>query len=53
MMTNTAKMQVSYLCFWKNIRYIKSDQSRKRGVKEVACVGDEKCTAVVIFGNIQ
>jgi hypothetical protein len=37
----------------ENIRGIKCDQSRKRVVKEVACVGDEKCTAVTIFGSIQ
>jgi hypothetical protein len=53
MMTNIAKMRVSYLCSWKNIRYIKCDQSRKKVVKEVSRVGDEKCTAVAIFGSIQ
>jgi hypothetical protein len=37
----------------ENIRFIKCDQSRKRGVKEVALVGDEKCNAVKIFGFIQ
>jgi hypothetical protein len=37
----------------ENIRFIKRDPSRKRGVKEVAHVGDKKCTAAAVFGTIQ